>query len=117
MYVSITGLKPKGLWGLIKFWTLAVPTFREAQVAKGNRHCAVKRIQGYQCTVTAWENRDLMLNFMMQLYMYEFQICEKCEMQIIQCEFRSEVHDIIKQYDDGDFYCLHKFIEIFKLND
>ena len=37
MYVSITGLKPKGLWGLIKFWTLAVPTFREAQVAKGNR--------------------------------------------------------------------------------
>ncbi len=64
MYISITGLKPKGLWGLIKFWTLAVPTFREAQKAKGNIHCAVKRIEGYQCTVTAWENRDLMLTFM-----------------------------------------------------
>jgi hypothetical protein len=62
MYVSITGLKPKGLWGLIKFWTLAVPTFREAQVVKRNRQCAVKRIRGYQCTVTALENRDLMLN-------------------------------------------------------
>jgi hypothetical protein len=64
MYISITGLKTKGLWGLIKFWTLAAPTFREAQVAKGNMHCAVKRIEGYQCTVTAWENRDLMLHFM-----------------------------------------------------
>jgi hypothetical protein len=64
MYISITGLKPKGLWGLIKFWTLAVPTFREAQIAKGNRHCVVKQIHGYQCTITAWDNRDLMLNFM-----------------------------------------------------
>jgi hypothetical protein len=64
MYISITGLKPKGLWGFLKFWTLAIPTFREAQVAKGNRYCAVKHIRGYQCTLTAWENRDFMLNFM-----------------------------------------------------
>ena len=49
--------------------------------------------------------------------MYEILICEKCEMQIIQCEFRCEVHDIVKQYDDGDYYCLHKFIEIFELNE
>ena len=33
MYISITGLKPKGLWGFIRFWTLAIPSFREAKTA------------------------------------------------------------------------------------
>jgi len=64
MYVSITGLKPKGFIGYIKFWTLAIPSFRQAQTAKGNLHCAVKKIKGYQCTLTAWESRDAMLAFM-----------------------------------------------------
>ncbi len=49
--------------------------------------------------------------------MYEVIICEKCEMQIHQCEFRCEIHDIIKQYDDGNYYCYHKFIEMFKMED
>ena len=64
MYVSITGLKPKGILGVIKFWTLAIPSFRQAQTATGNLHSSVKRINGYQCTVTAWENREKMLDFM-----------------------------------------------------
>jgi hypothetical protein len=64
MYISITGLKPKSFWGTIKFWTLAVPSFRQAQTAPGNLHCAVKRMKGYQCTLTAWENREVMLAFM-----------------------------------------------------
>lgn len=64
MYVSITGLKPKGFIGFLRFWTLAIPSFRQAQTAKGNLHSAVKKINGYQCTLTAWENRDIMLEFL-----------------------------------------------------
>jgi hypothetical protein len=40
------------------------PSFRQAQNAKGNLFCEVKNINGYQCTLTAWENRDIMLAFM-----------------------------------------------------
>jgi len=64
MYVSITGLKPKNLLSFIKFWTLAIPSFKQAITAKGNLHCSAKRIKGYQCTVTSWESRDMMLEFM-----------------------------------------------------
>jgi hypothetical protein len=64
MYISLTGLKPKGFIGYIKFWSLAIPTFRQAQTAKGNKHSAVKKVNGYQCTITAWENREIMLEFM-----------------------------------------------------
>lgn len=64
MYISITGLKPKGFLGLIRFWLLAIPTFRQAQLARGNLYCEVKKMEGYHCTLTAWENRELMLQFM-----------------------------------------------------
>ena len=64
MYISITGLKPKGFLGLIKFWRLAIPSFSQAKTAKGNLHSSVKKIKGYQCTLTAWENRDLMLEYL-----------------------------------------------------
>ncbi len=64
MYISITGLKPKSLFATIKFWTLAIPSFKQAQTAAGNQFCEVKRIQGYQCTLTAWDNRETMLEFM-----------------------------------------------------
>lgn len=63
-YISITGLKPKGILGFIQFWRLAIPSFEQARKAKGNQFCEVKRIQGYQCTLTAWESREEMLNFM-----------------------------------------------------
>lgn len=64
MYISITGLKPKGVIATFKFWTLAIPSFKQAQTAKGNQFCQVKRINGYQCTLTAWDNREIMLEFM-----------------------------------------------------
>jgi hypothetical protein len=64
VYISITGLKPKSFGGFIRFWTLAIPSFGEAQSAKGNLFCATKKINGYQCTLTAWESRELMLAFM-----------------------------------------------------
>ena len=64
MHSSITGLKPKGLWGFIRFWSLAIPSFGEAKSAKGNLHSAVKKINGYNCTLSAWESREMMLVFM-----------------------------------------------------
>ena len=63
-YISITGLKPKGIISYIVFWRLAIPSFAQARNAKGNQFCEVKRIKRYQCTLTVWESREDMLNFM-----------------------------------------------------
>ncbi len=64
MYISITGLKPKNLLSTFRFWTLAIPSFRQAQTAEGNTFAQVKRINGFQCTLSAWNSRDDMLKFM-----------------------------------------------------
>jgi len=64
MYISITGLSPKGFLGTIRFWTLAIPSFRQAQQASGNLFCEVRRIQRYQCTLTAWSSREDMLGYL-----------------------------------------------------
>jgi len=63
MYISITGLKPKGIIRYFQFWRLAIPSFEQARKAKGNTFCEVKRIKGYQCTLTAWASREDMLVF------------------------------------------------------
>lgn len=52
-YISITGLKPKGIISFFKFWTLAIPSFEQAKKAQGITFCQVKRIKGFQCTLTA----------------------------------------------------------------
>lgn len=64
MYISLTGLKPKGFFAYFRFWLLAIPSFRQAQTALGNLHCDVKKVQEYQCTITAWESKDAMLNYL-----------------------------------------------------
>jgi hypothetical protein len=64
MHISITGLKPKGFFGLMRFWALAIPSFRQAQTAKGNLHVSAKKMKGYRCTLSAWDSRDSMLAFM-----------------------------------------------------
>jgi hypothetical protein len=64
MYISITGLKPKGFFGFFKFWMLAIPTFSQAKIAEGNLHSEVKKMHGYQCTLTAWKSRELMMQFL-----------------------------------------------------
>lgn len=64
MYISITGLKPKNFWGILKFWKLAIPSFNQAKSADGNLYCSVKKINGVQCTLTAWVDRESMLHFM-----------------------------------------------------
>ncbi|MEY4461148.1 MAG: hypothetical protein RL429_1137 [Bacteroidota bacterium] len=64
MYISITGLKPHGLRSALLFWRYAIPSFNQARSAKGNTFCQVKRINGYQCTLTAWTNESDMRAFM-----------------------------------------------------
>lgn len=64
MYISITGLTPKGFSGTLRFWLLAVPSFRQAQKAEGNLFCEVRRVQNYQCTLTAWSSREAMLGYL-----------------------------------------------------
>lgn len=34
-YISITGLKPKGLIGFFRFWRFAIPSFEQTKNAKG----------------------------------------------------------------------------------
>ncbi len=64
MHISITGLKPKNFFATFRFWFLAIPSFNEAKSAPGNLFCEVKKINGFQCTLTAWESRELMLEYL-----------------------------------------------------
>lgn len=64
MYISITGLKPKGFIARIKFWFLAIPSFMQAQKSDGIQFCETKKMDDYQCTLTAWDSREQMLDFM-----------------------------------------------------
>ena len=64
MHISITGLKPKNFFATFRFWFLAIPSFNQAKSAPGNLFCEVKKINGFQCTLTAWESRELMLEYL-----------------------------------------------------
>ena len=64
MYVSVTGLKPKGLIGWIRFWTLTIPASKEAQKADGILHCAFNSRNGYQHTLTVWKSKEHMMSYL-----------------------------------------------------
>ena len=64
MYISLTCWEPNGFLSYIRFWFLAIPSFRQAQIAEGNLHCDVKKVKEYQCTITAWESREMMLQYL-----------------------------------------------------
>ena len=64
MYVSVTGLKPKGLIGWIRFWTLTIPASKDAQKADGILHCAFKSRNGYQHTLTVWKSKEHMMSYL-----------------------------------------------------
>ncbi len=64
MYISLTGLKPKGFWAYFRFWLLAIPAFRQAKNAQGNLHSDVRKVKEYQCTISAWESREHMVAYM-----------------------------------------------------
>ena len=64
MYASVTGLKPKGLIGWIKFWALTIPASKDAQKAEGILHCAFNSRNGYQHTLTVWKSKKYMLGYL-----------------------------------------------------
>ena len=63
MYVSITGLKPKG-WLALGFWRHAVPCKMEADKAEGCKFTMVKSVDGFNHTLTGWESKGHMVSHM-----------------------------------------------------
>lgn len=64
MYVSITGIKPIGLIGWIRFWTLTIPASKDAKVADGILYCAFNSRNGFQHTLTVWKSKEYMLAYL-----------------------------------------------------
>ena len=64
MYISITGLKPKGIIGWIRFWAYTIPASKDAQKANGILHSEFNSRNGYQHTLTAWKSKEHMLDFL-----------------------------------------------------
>lgn len=62
-YVSITGLRAKGLLGFLSFIRHAIPSKVQAESAPGVLHVSVKRVNGIQHTLTAWESEAHMRRF------------------------------------------------------
>lgn len=63
MYVSVTGLKPKGFMGWIRFWVLTIPASRHARNAEGVLLCAFTSRHHVQHTLTVWQSKDHMLAY------------------------------------------------------
>ena len=64
MYISITGLKPRNFFTIIRFWIYTIPAFRAAQKSEGNFFCEAKKKDSYYHTITAWKNRDMMMKYL-----------------------------------------------------
>ena len=53
MYVSVTGLKPRGLIGWIRFWILTIPASKNDQKAKEIMNCDLYQVYGLTETTGA----------------------------------------------------------------
>lgn len=63
MYVSVTGVKPKGFFGWIRFWVLTLPASKKAQQAEGVLLCLFNSRNGFQHTFTVWQSKHQMLAY------------------------------------------------------
>jgi quinol monooxygenase YgiN len=63
MIIAITGFRPKNLLLKFRFLSHAVPLFQLAQKSAGNIHAERFTHQGYYHTITAWESRDAMMEY------------------------------------------------------
>ena len=63
MYVSVTGIKPKGLIGWIRFWVLTIPASKAAQKAEGVLLCEFNSQNHFQHTLTVWKSKKQMLTY------------------------------------------------------
>lgn len=66
MYISITGLKPRGLLEVPRFWWHAIRSMQQAQRAPGNVSVTVRTIDGTHHTVTLWTDRAAMRAYLGQ---------------------------------------------------
>ena len=64
VYVSITGLRRKRPWHVLRFYWHAVPSLRQARRARGNLHAAVRTMAGVHHTLTVWESEAAMRAFL-----------------------------------------------------
>ena len=64
MYVSITGLKPKGIIGWVRFWAYTVPASKDAQKAEGILHYEFNSQNRFQHTFTVWKSKEHMMSFL-----------------------------------------------------
>ena len=64
MYISITGIKVKGFFGMLKFMRYTTPSFVAARKANGNLFCDSKKINKYYHTLTAWKNKNKMMDYL-----------------------------------------------------
>ena len=64
MHVSVTGLKVNAFWQMPVFFRHAIPSFQQARRAPGVLFAQVCKRDGVQHTLTVWENRAAMRNFM-----------------------------------------------------
>ena len=62
-YVSITGLKPNGFLSFLRFFRHAIPSKIQAESAAGVLYVSVKKVNGIQHTLTAWESEAHMKKY------------------------------------------------------
>ena len=61
MYVSVTGLKPKGVIGWVRFGFLTRTASRSAQNAEGVFFCDFNSRNGWQHPLTVWQTKKNMM--------------------------------------------------------
>jgi hypothetical protein len=63
-YLSITGLETKGFWATLIFWRYAIPSKIQSDSAPGCLFSEVRTIQGVHHTLTAWESREHLRDYL-----------------------------------------------------
>jgi len=64
VYVSITGLRLKSIWGTPRFLLHAFRSMRQAKRAPGLLFAQARSVKGVQHTLTVWRSRDDMRAFL-----------------------------------------------------
>lgn len=64
VYISVTGLTPKGFFSGLVFWRYAIPSKIQADRSPGALFVDVRTVDSYHHTLTVWENKKAMLAYM-----------------------------------------------------
>ncbi|WP_299473741.1 hypothetical protein [uncultured Roseibium sp.] len=97
-HVSVTGLRLKGWFHVIRFWRHAAPSFRQVKDAEGIVMAKVLKRGGVHHTLTVWESETAMKRF---LYRGAHRMAIKAFPAIASgttCSFPS---DVIPSWDEA----------------